>query len=66
MTIIGFFYLRRNGEYEYIALRPEFGEEGQAVLATQTEHNSVLRPLMNQTVKDTHPVWIVPCGKDGQ
>ena len=42
-----------------------FGEEGQAVLATQTEHNSVLRPLMNQTVKDTHPVWIVPCGKDG-
>ena len=20
---------------------------------------------MNQTVKDTHPVWIVPCGKDG-
>ena len=43
----------------------DFGEEGQAVLATQTEHNSVLRPLMNQTVKDTHPVWIVPCGKDG-
>ena len=29
-----------------------YGEEGQAVLATQTEHNSVLRPLMNQTVKE--------------
>ena len=43
----------------------DFGEEGRAVLATQTEHNSVLRPLMNQSVKNTHPVWIVPCGKNG-
>ena len=41
----------------------DFGEEGQAVLATQTEHNSVLRPLMNQSVKNAHSVWIVSCGK---
>ncbi len=43
----------------------DFGEEGQAVLATQTEHNSVLRPLMNQSVKNAHSVWIVSCGKNG-
>ena len=26
----------------------DYGEEGRGILATQTEHNSVLRPLMNQ------------------
>ena len=28
----------------------DYGEEGCGILATQTEHNSVLRPLMNQPV----------------
>ena len=32
----------------------DYGEEGRGILATQTEHNSVLRPLMNQPVFNNH------------
>ena len=41
----------------------DYGEEGCGILATQTEHNSVLRPLMNQPVLKKHPVTIISCGK---
>ncbi len=33
--------------------------------ATQTEHNSVLRPLMNQPVLKKHPVTIISCLENG-
>ena len=39
----------------------DYGEEGRGILATQTEHNSVLRPLMNQPVFKKHPVTIISC-----
>ena len=43
----------------------DYGEEGCGILATQTEHNSVLRPLMNQPVLKKHPVTIISCLENG-
>ena len=43
----------------------DYGEEGRGILATQTEHNSVLRPLMNQPVLKKHPVTIISCLENG-
>ena len=43
----------------------DYGEEGRGILATQTEHNSVLRPLMNQPVFKKHPVTIISCLENG-
>ena len=37
----------------------------RGILATQTEHNSVLRPLMNQPVLKKHPVTIISCLENG-
>ncbi len=39
--------------------------QGRRVLATQTEHNSVLRPLMNHRDR-VGPVDIVPCDSSGR
>ena len=44
----------------------DYGEAGNSILVTQTEHNSVLRPLMNQPVLKEHPVKIVPCTAAGE
>ncbi len=38
---------------------------GCGILATQTEHNSVMRPLMNQSVLKEHPVTIISCLENG-
>lgn len=44
----------------------DYGEAGSSILVTQTEHNSVLRPLMNQPALKDHMVKIVPCTAVGE
>lgn len=44
----------------------DYGKAGNSILVTQTEHNSVLRPLMNQPVFKDHPLKIVPCTETGE
>ena len=39
----------------------DYGKAGNSILVTQTEHNSVLRPLMNQSALKEHPVKIISC-----
>ena len=43
----------------------DYGETGRGVLVTQTEHNSVLRPLMNVVARKGHPITVVPCTHSG-
>lgn len=44
----------------------DYGDSGQSILVTQTEHNSVLRPLMNAQAVREHPAVVVPCTKTGR
>ena len=43
----------------------DYGKAGNSILVTQTEHNSVLRPLMNQPALKDHPVKVVSCTSSG-
>lgn len=43
----------------------DYGKAGNSILVTQTEHNSVLRPLMNQSALKNYPVKIVSCTEIG-
>ena len=44
----------------------DYGKAENSILVTQTEHNSVLRPLMNQLGLKDHLVKIVPCTAVGE
>ena len=44
----------------------DYGEENRSILITQTEHNSVLRPLMNLDVLKRRVVKVVPCTANGE
>lgn len=43
----------------------DYGKSENGILVTQTEHNSVLRPLMNQPALKGHPVKIISCTESG-
>lgn len=43
----------------------DYKEAGRGILVTQTEHNSVLRPIMNADVLKRHPITVIPCMKNG-
>ena len=44
----------------------DYGEENRSILITQTEHNSVLRPLMNLDVLKRRAVKVVTCSANGE
>ena len=43
----------------------DYGKAGNSILVTQTEHNSVLRPLINQPALKDHPTKIISCTASG-
>ena len=43
----------------------DYGEKGSSILVTQTEHNSVLRPVYNLEQLREHPVLVVKCTING-
>ncbi len=43
----------------------DYKEAGRGIMVTQTEHNSVLRPLMNAAVLRERPVTVIPCMENG-
>lgn len=43
----------------------DYKEPGRGILVTQTEHNSVLRPIMNADVLKRHPITVIPCMENG-
>ena len=49
-----------------VLLGLDFGSDDSSIIVTQTEHNSVLRPIMNHDALKTHPIEIVQCTSDGE
>lgn len=43
----------------------DYGEKGSSILVTQTEHNSVLRPVYNLEQLREHPVLVAKCTING-
>lgn len=43
----------------------DYGKKGSSILVTQTEHNSVLRPVYNLEQLKEHPVLVVECTING-
>ncbi len=60
-----YFYIRGNRKHEYSPWGLDYGEKGSSILVTQTEHNSVLRPVYNLEQLREHPVLVVKCTING-